>query len=296
MPEYLSPGVYVEEIDAGPKPIAPVATSTAGVVGVTRRGPATPTLVTSYGDFVRTYGGPLDIPDEATRSSWDDRGRWWHAAESVKAFFDEGGARMFFQRVQPGGGRGVQPRPSTAGCSRSSRATSANDSRAITLSHVTTVDAGDTLRRGQRRGRLGARHRDRGRGRLPRPATVTLTAAAGVSARAGRDLAMIMRRSTPPCNVLTRRRRQRRQVGRRPAASGSCPCVGAAAAPGRDADQRRAGDAPRPRADAAAGATSLDGRCRWPAHWTPRRRCPSRHGRTARSCRRHRRRRRRGRR
>ena len=101
MPEYLSPGVYVEEIDAGPKPIAPVATSTAGVVGVTRRGPATPTLVTSYGDFVRTFGGPLDIPDETTRSSWAARGRWWHTAESVKAFFDEGGARMFFQRVQP---------------------------------------------------------------------------------------------------------------------------------------------------------------------------------------------------
>ena len=36
MPEYLSPGVYVEEIDAGPQPIAAVATSTAGCVGVTR--------------------------------------------------------------------------------------------------------------------------------------------------------------------------------------------------------------------------------------------------------------------
>ena len=40
MPEYLSPGVYVEEIDAGPKPIEGVSTSTAGVVGVTDRGPS----------------------------------------------------------------------------------------------------------------------------------------------------------------------------------------------------------------------------------------------------------------
>lgn len=103
MPEYLSPGVYVEEIDAGPKPIAPVATSTAGAVGVTARGPATPTLVTSYGDFVRTFGGPLPVPDDATVSAWTDRGRYWLAAESVKAFFDEGGARLFFQRVVPSG-------------------------------------------------------------------------------------------------------------------------------------------------------------------------------------------------
>jgi uncharacterized protein len=33
MPQYLSPGVYVEEIDAGAKPIAGVGTSTAGFVG-----------------------------------------------------------------------------------------------------------------------------------------------------------------------------------------------------------------------------------------------------------------------
>src|SRR5688572_10327741 len=101
MPEYLSPGVYVEEINAGPVPIAPVATSTAGAVGVTARGPAVPTLVTSYGDFVRTFGGPLPVPDDA--AAWADRGRYWLAAESVKAFFDEGGARLFFQRVVPSG-------------------------------------------------------------------------------------------------------------------------------------------------------------------------------------------------
>ena len=75
MPEYLSPGVYVEEVDAGPKPIAAVATSTAGVVGVTRRGPVTPLLVTSYGDFLRQYGGPLDVPDEATVGAWSDDGQ-----------------------------------------------------------------------------------------------------------------------------------------------------------------------------------------------------------------------------
>jgi phage tail sheath protein FI len=102
MSEYLSPGVYVEEIDAGPKPIAPVATSTAGAVGVTRRGPDSPTLVTNYGEFVRTFGGPLPVPDDAAAA--DAKGlHYWQAAESIKAFFDEGGARVYFQRVVPGG-------------------------------------------------------------------------------------------------------------------------------------------------------------------------------------------------
>ena len=36
---YLSPGVYVEEVATGPRPIEGVSTSTAGFVGVTERGP-----------------------------------------------------------------------------------------------------------------------------------------------------------------------------------------------------------------------------------------------------------------
>ena len=39
MPEYLAPAVYVEEIDTGNKPIEGVSTSTAGMIGVTERGP-----------------------------------------------------------------------------------------------------------------------------------------------------------------------------------------------------------------------------------------------------------------
>ena len=39
MPEYLAPGVYVEEIDTGSKPIEGVSTSTAGMIGVTERRP-----------------------------------------------------------------------------------------------------------------------------------------------------------------------------------------------------------------------------------------------------------------
>ena len=62
MPEYLSPGVYVEEVSTGSKPIEGVSTSTAGMAGVTERGPEnTPVLVTSYGEYRRIFGGELGL-------------------------------------------------------------------------------------------------------------------------------------------------------------------------------------------------------------------------------------------
>jgi phage tail sheath protein FI len=56
MPEYLYPGVYVEEVDTGNKPIEGVSTSTVGFLGITERGPLQPTLITSFTDFTRTFG------------------------------------------------------------------------------------------------------------------------------------------------------------------------------------------------------------------------------------------------
>lgn len=61
MPEYLSPAVYVEEVDTGSKPIEGVSTSTAGMVGVTERGPMdVPILVTSLAEYQRIFGQMLD--------------------------------------------------------------------------------------------------------------------------------------------------------------------------------------------------------------------------------------------
>ena len=56
MPEYLAPGVYIEEIERGPKPIEGVATSTAAFLGETERGPTWPRLVTSYNEYLRLFG------------------------------------------------------------------------------------------------------------------------------------------------------------------------------------------------------------------------------------------------
>ena len=39
MPEYLSPGVYVEEFESGSKPMEGVGTSTAGFIGLSVKGP-----------------------------------------------------------------------------------------------------------------------------------------------------------------------------------------------------------------------------------------------------------------
>jgi Bacteriophage tail sheath protein len=84
MPEYLSPGVYVEEYEIGPKPIEGVSTSTAGFLGETARGPITPKFLTSFEDYKRFYGG-------FTEDSY--------LAYAVDGFFRNGGQRCFVARI-----------------------------------------------------------------------------------------------------------------------------------------------------------------------------------------------------
>ena len=59
MPDYLAPGVYVEEMDSGPRPIEGVPTSTAAFLGETERGPLRPRLVTSFNEYRRWFGGDV---------------------------------------------------------------------------------------------------------------------------------------------------------------------------------------------------------------------------------------------
>jgi phage tail sheath protein FI len=106
MPEYLAPGVYVEEVDTGNKPIEGVSTSNAGMVGVTERGPENvAVLVTSVGEFRRIYGDLLD-PD-AFR--FGDRGHDY-LPHAVDGFFTNGGRRAFVVRVLPEGATRAQRR------------------------------------------------------------------------------------------------------------------------------------------------------------------------------------------
>lgn len=85
MPEYLTPGVYIEEFEMGARPIEGVSTSTAGFLGETERGPTiSPKLVTSLTQFMRIYGGYI-------KNS--------HLAYAVDGFFANGGQRCYIGRV-----------------------------------------------------------------------------------------------------------------------------------------------------------------------------------------------------
>jgi len=94
MPEYLAPGVYVEE-RPGQRAIEGVATSTAGFVGMTERGPVEgpPVLVTSLGEFQRVFGGFIPIVAET------DFGEHGHLPLAIKQYFDNGGKRAFIARA-----------------------------------------------------------------------------------------------------------------------------------------------------------------------------------------------------
>src|SRR5438046_1182645 len=94
MPEYLAPGVYIEETSFRSKSIEGVSTSTAGFVGPALFGPVSgePELLTSFADFERTYGGLYDL-------AINNRPVTNYLAHAVRAFFEEGGQRLYVMRV-----------------------------------------------------------------------------------------------------------------------------------------------------------------------------------------------------
>jgi phage tail sheath protein FI len=144
MPEYLSPGVYVEEVDAGPKPIEGVSTSTVGFVGRAARGPTEglPVLITSFPDFRRRFGDYLP----------DTGGNDHYLAHAVFGFFANGGKRCYVRRVVAGDASTTQARSDTAGAAApvggvvtrlAQNATSG--ATTVTLSSFRGLDTGSTL-------------------------------------------------------------------------------------------------------------------------------------------------------
>jgi hypothetical protein len=103
MPEYLSPGVYVEETSFRSKSIEGVSTTTTGFIGPTRYGPIDlePGVITSLGEFERTCGDRQQLTFSDQKEPMHN---WmWHA---TRAFFEEGGKRLFIARVFRGGSNG----------------------------------------------------------------------------------------------------------------------------------------------------------------------------------------------
>jgi len=94
MPEYLSPGVYVEETSFRARSIEGVATSTAGFVGQCRYGPVEgkPRLITSFGEFERHYGSLKDLNFSGIPAVN-------HLAHAANLFYENGGRRLYVARV-----------------------------------------------------------------------------------------------------------------------------------------------------------------------------------------------------
>jgi len=85
MPQYLSPGVYVEELDGGARPIEGVGTAVAAFVGLAQRGPLNePTLVTNWTQFVANFG-------EFIEGSY--------LAHAVYGYFQNGGGIAYIVRI-----------------------------------------------------------------------------------------------------------------------------------------------------------------------------------------------------
>lgn len=101
MPEYLSPGVYIEEVDRGPKPIQGVSTSTAAFIGFTEKIPDTtvrengrykvvkairkPRLITNWSQFEDEFGSFVEGA---------------YLAYAVYGFFQNGGRRCYVISLQ----------------------------------------------------------------------------------------------------------------------------------------------------------------------------------------------------
>ncbi len=97
MPQYLHPGVYVQEVPSAVKPIEGVSSSTAAFIGFADKGPvpgtilpsgrsAQPVLVTSFTEYTRTFG------NFRTDS---------YLTYAVQAFFQNGGSSLYVIRVIP---------------------------------------------------------------------------------------------------------------------------------------------------------------------------------------------------
>ena len=84
---YLSPGVYIEEVDRGSKPIEAVGTSTCAFIGESSVGPTNEAvLVTNWAQYTRTFG-------DFQHSTF--------LAHSVYGFFNNGGTKAFVCNVSP---------------------------------------------------------------------------------------------------------------------------------------------------------------------------------------------------
>jgi uncharacterized protein len=84
-PEYLSPGVYMEEVDRGSKPIEGAGTACAAFVGFAQKGPiGQPVFIPNWSEFVGNFGGFI---------------KGGFLAPAVYGYFQNGGGRCYVSRL-----------------------------------------------------------------------------------------------------------------------------------------------------------------------------------------------------
>lgn len=89
MAQLLSPGVYIQEVEAGSRPIEGVGTSVAAFVGLAARGPFNrPTLITNWSQFTDTFG---DFVEGS------------YLAHAVYGYFLNGGGTCYVVRIGANG-------------------------------------------------------------------------------------------------------------------------------------------------------------------------------------------------
>jgi phage tail sheath protein FI len=93
MPNYLTPGVYVEEVPSANKPIEGVGTACAAFVGLAPGGPVnTPMRISNWTQFAKLYGDPTN-PDNGPFMEGA------YLAHSVYGYFQNGGSLCWIVRV-----------------------------------------------------------------------------------------------------------------------------------------------------------------------------------------------------
>lgn len=109
MPEYLHPGVYLEEIPSGVKPIEGVSTSIAAFIGPTVSGPDEPVRIRTWEEYERTFGGFADYwalysgsgegPKKVAERNRKNDLRGLGMTLAAWNYFLNGGSDAFFVRV-----------------------------------------------------------------------------------------------------------------------------------------------------------------------------------------------------
>ncbi|MFI1678482.1 phage tail sheath family protein [Streptomyces sp. NPDC020607] len=131
MPNYLSPGVYIEEVASGSRPIEGVGTSVAAFVGLAPRGPLNePTLVTNWSQYVAAFGEFTD---------------GYYLAHSVYGFFNNGGSAAYVVRV--GGTDATEPQqqaPAQQTQAQAPKELTAGEPVALGAFTVSAITAGTT--------------------------------------------------------------------------------------------------------------------------------------------------------